>query len=91
MLLNDADRDDLAAELAQIIAELAEPPPPPGRLVPEHVERYRRAAGISSLDRIRWCDWCGIVAPAIDHHQISFLDSVGFDTLCPDCKCPAGP
>lgn len=86
MLLSDDDRADLAAELDSILAELA----PPARLVPEHVERYRRDAGISSLDRIRWCDWCGVVAPAIDHHQRSMLDAVGFDTLCPECKCP-GP
>jgi len=65
--------------------------PNAGRLVPPHVERYRRAAGISTIENVRWCDWCGVVAPAIDHYQISLLDSVGFDTLCPECKSPPGP
>lgn len=83
MFFTDADRRDLAAELAEILAEVDARRP-----VPPHVERYRRQSGIASIDSVRWCDWCGVVAPAIDHHQISVLDAAGFDTLCPDCKCP---
>jgi len=86
VFFTDADRQGLAAALAEIDAESAG-----RRLVPPHVERYRRESGISSIDKVRWCDRCGVVAPAIDHHQISLLDAVGFDTWCPDCKCPPGP
>lgn len=83
MLLSDDDRADLASELAEILAEING-----RREVPPHVTAWMRASGISSIDLVRWCDWCGVVAPAIDHHQVSTLDAVGFDTLCPDCKCP---
>jgi len=62
-----------------------------GRPVPRHVETYRRAAGISSIENVRWCDRCGCVAPAIDHYEISHLDAVGFDRWCPECKSPPGP
>lgn len=82
MLLSDDDRADLAAELAQILRDC------PARPIPTHVARWMRASGISSIDLVRWCDWCGVVAPAIDHHQVSRLDAVGFDTLCPSCKSP---
>ena len=39
-----------------------------------------------TLDQLRWCDACGIVAPAIDEFQRKQLDEVGFDRLCPDCR-----
>ncbi len=58
--------------------------------VPAAVVRYCAALGLA-VHEVRWCEWCGVVAPAIDHHQRSMLDAVGFDTLCPECKCPAGP
>ncbi len=62
-----------------------------GRQVPRYVEDYRRAAGISSIENVRWCDQCRCVAPAIDNYEISLLDALGFDTWCPDCKSPPGP
>jgi len=57
------------------------------RAVPPHVERCLRDAGLT-IDNVRWCDWCGEVVSAVTHEQISHLDAVGFDTLCPACKCP---
>ena len=79
--LSSSERAELAAELAWILSEL------PPRPMPASVARYCRESGLDAL-QVRWCDWCEVVAPAIDHHQVSRLDAVGFDTLCPDCKCP---
>lgn len=64
----------------------AEPEP---RHLPARVAIYLRRTHLRA-DQVRWCDWCEVVAPAVDHHQVSRLDAVGFDTLCPECKCP-GP
>ncbi len=59
--------------------------------VPAHVVEFCRRARLS-LHQVRWCEWCGIVAYAIDHYQRSALDAVGFSGgLCPECKCPDGP
>jgi hypothetical protein len=47
----------------------------------------RYAAGFNlTLDKLRWCMACGIVAPAIDAHQRRRLDELGFTDLCPDCR-----
>lgn len=58
-------------------------------VVPAAAARYCKRAGLRP-DQVRWCEWCGIIAPAIDHHQRSMLDAVGFTFgLCPDCKFPS--
>lgn len=77
-MLSPNQRHDLAAELAAILSD---------RPVPTEVGRYCRKLGIGA-HQVRWCDWCGVIAFAIDHHQVALLDAVGFDTLCPECKCP---
>lgn len=74
-------------QLDELLAELGVGLPP--RVPPDDVARYLRATGLR-VDQVRWCDWCRVVAPAVDRHQVSLLDALGFDSLCPECKCP-GP
>lgn len=68
-------------------------PEPPGEAADSPLARVWRALrrGLTGrrrrTDQIRWCDRCGIVAFALDDHQRSALDALGFrDGRCPDCR-----
>jgi hypothetical protein len=57
--------------------------------VPAWVLAWCRRAGLQP-EQVRWCEWCRVVAFAIDHHQRSLLDAVGFTgVICPECAYPA--
>ena len=58
------------------------------RAAPGWVLLFSRRAGIPP-DKLRWCDWCHVIAYAIDDHQRDQLDAVGFTgRICPDCAYP---
>ncbi len=55
------------------------------RLVPPNVKRYLLTQQLR-VGQVRWCDWCHIVAPAVDAFQREQLDALGFlDGMCSDC------
>lgn len=54
-------------------------------VVPRAIRRYVAGNGLT-IRQVRWCDFCGMVAPAVDDYQRQALDRVGFTTLCPDCE-----
>lgn len=52
--------------------------------IPARVLRYVAANGLTS-EKVRWCNRCAIVAPAIDAYERQALDRIGFHDRCPDC------
>jgi hypothetical protein len=58
-----------------------------GRTPPFNAVWYVQRSGIP-LRRLRWCDKCGIVAPAVDDYQREQLDARGFVDDGRRCLCP---
>ena len=59
---------------------------PVDQYAPDYVRRFADRVGLT-VEQVRWCKPCGVVAYAADAFQRDQLDRLGFrDGLCPECR-----